>query len=112
MRRDVSLALFTRIAERRFSLHAQRCFRTLVENGKLGLVFSACAEMFLSLSVNPSDRQGFLCMRRDVSLGLVVKKPALRFSLHAQRCFYMGQGNQEMGKVFSACAEMFLSASV
>ena len=107
MRRDVSEYEGTVIAVFAFSLHAQRCFSYHASLKMSPKVFSACAEMFLSMGISFTSTSRFLCMRRDVSLLSGLEEERLKFSLHAQRCF-LSVSTAEMSKsVFSACAEMF-----
>ena len=64
--------------------------------------------MFLAEKILDSARDGFLCMRRDVSGKSTWMGGLLEFSLHAQRCFLRIKGTFCVDDVFSACAEMFL----
>ena len=87
MRRDVSI--FSMIPEptTTFSLHAQRCFPGSLQRDHRSCVFSACAEMFLTLDIVSPTIGSFLCMRRDVSSSILLSIRRGPFSLHAQRCF-------------------------
>ena len=64
--------------------------------------------MFLHRRSRFESDNCFLCMRRDVSEGLVKQLTGGGFSLHAQRCFLSDTVEVDFGSVFSACAEMFL----
>ena len=112
MSRDVSLSLRTCFFGLSFSLHAQRCFSWIGSAGIRREVFSACAEMFLNRTKIFSNIISFLCMRRDVSFTARLLRSMRKFSLHAQRCFPSKYENSQRGRVFSACAEMFLSSLI
>ena len=107
MRRDVSQTQKRRNMDRPFSLHAQRCFQVLYGFLSRYIVFSACAEMFLTFLLIWSLITRFLCMRRDVSILTLQLLRHIRFSLHAQRCFLRRMPMCCCWCVFSACAEMF-----
>ena len=87
MRRDVSYSSWLQQSEPLFSLHAQRCFLSITLVVNMEIVFSACAEMFLSVFSSVRGNSGFLCMRRDVSYVVNPRNLSDMFSLHAQRCF-------------------------
>ena len=87
MRRDVSIKKGSYCQLLPFSLHAQRCFYKKPRRPHRGRVFSACAEMFLSVVASMIGVSGFLCMRRDVSVAIGAVGAVALFSLHAQRCF-------------------------
>ena len=75
-------------------------------------VFSACAEMFLLSMSKWMKAIGFLCVCRDVSRRVHCRTFLKAFSLRVQRCFLGLIDVQKHTWVFSACAEMFLTASV
>ena len=87
MRRDVSSSTTSSIADESFSLHAQRCFLWKIEVILSLTVFSACAEMFLFSWSWRLQEPSILCMRRDVSVSLLILFEIISYSLHAQRCF-------------------------
>ena len=66
--RDVSKWRSADAVRYRFSLRVQRCFWLDVQRGPLGQVFSACAEMFLSMLTALDSKQCFLCVCRDVPI--------------------------------------------
>ena len=108
MRRDVSLGDVSESTDHMFSLHAQRCFWQDLHEGRVGSVFSACAEMFPMILLMERPLLCFLCMRRDVSSSTTSSIADESFSLHAQRCFLWKIEVILSLTVFSACAEMFL----
>ena len=89
LRRDVSLGLDESLDLLAFSLLAQRCFQRIALIIILILVFSACAEMFLTSTGFLLKRGCFLCLRRDVSDMKEGDGGYGAFSLLAQRCFLL-----------------------
>ena len=84
LRRDVS-RLGARIQnEEGFSLLAQRCFWDGNTKNPPAFVFSAYTEMFLPQEVKPMIRQGFFCLRRDVSKVIEFNGSKIMFSLLAE----------------------------
>ena len=107
MRRDVSLSRGLLGNFRSSSLHAQRCFLASRPIKRRVGVFSACAEMFLSIFSKVGGLKRLLCMRRDVSEVRALEELPPVSSLHAQRCFLSPDDFIVTKSVFSACAEMF-----
>ena len=85
----------------------QRCFQGTMGLEDEGVVFSAHAEMFPKTKTHKGSCKGFLCTCRDVSGCCPLDWWVLQFSLHMQRCFYIGERLWKKEEVFSAHAEMF-----
>ena len=85
--RDVSILDEDFAVSRGFSLRVQRCFPFLFFAPLSVSVFSACAEMFLSVRDMALGAGGFLCVCRDVSALTRGRVPRTPFSLRVQRCF-------------------------
>ena len=71
-----------------FSLPTQRCFQDTRGNPLRTFLFSAYAEVFLSLESHVHPGASFLCLRRGVSQGSARHGVGACFSLPTQRCFY------------------------
>ena len=108
LRRGVSITGAWRAAYEDFSLPTQRCFSRQVKRAPKRPLFSAYAEVFLTLPALKSLRRAFLCLRRGVS-GTREPSATLRsFSLPTQRCFFRARLMTEIEPLFSAYAEVFL----
>ena len=95
---------------RSFSLPTQRCFGIFFSNFITAGLFSAYAEVFLYSSVSGRRVEAFLCLRRGVSKAELLASVGMDFSLPTQRCFSTGVISAFGESLFSAYAEVFLSA--
>ena len=89
LRRGVSVAVAPDPPETVFSLPTQRCFPESASDWAEGILFSAYAEVFLSIFPHTSAPSSFLCLRRGVSSTENLKNTKSRFSLPTQRCFQL-----------------------
>ena len=88
LRRGVSLTGSFNPGGLGFSLPTQRCFEKGVLAADLVRLFSAYAEVFLTLGVFWKISKTFLCLRRGVSEGREALPREICFSLPTQRCFF------------------------
>ena len=71
-----------------FSLPTQRCFVQIFHKRPILKLFSAYAEVFLTVGIVFVDLLPFLCLRRGVSGSSLIFSGLSTFSLPTQRCFY------------------------
>ncbi len=91
-----------------FSPRTRRCFRCKGLPPCRGTVFSAYAEVFLTLSALKAERLGFLRVRGGVSSSRIYLFIFPRFSPRTRRCFHNPLRLLFTDTVFSAYAEVFL----
>ena len=87
LRRGVSLFRLASRSAASFSLPTQRCFPEVSKDFLRIQLFSAYAEVFLSLSGGKQRPSSFLCLRRGVSPHRRRDLALVNFSLPTQRCF-------------------------
>ena len=87
LRRGVSKCAREELRREDFSLPTQRCFPRPPHRRRSIRLFSAYAEVFLSLSIILSRFRTFLCLRRGVSDTARDGYVDFDFSLPTQRCF-------------------------
>ena len=107
LRRGVSICRIERRKTGSFSLPTQRCFHDKRALGRKERLFSAYAEVFLSLALAWWVFFSFLCLRRGVSPAYHSRYADLGFSLPTQRCF---RGADRQGQ--AACAFLCLRRGV
>ena len=90
-----------------FSLPTQRCFRQRMPAILPPPLFSAYAEVFLSSARWTTPCLTFLCLRRGVSLIVLLHASAVIFSLPTQWCFHTSYSQPLHQFLFSAYAEVF-----
>ena len=110
LRRGVSYALSSALAEYAFSLPTQRCFPARRPRFRFRHLFSAYAEVFPYGADQARRRHAFLCLRRGVSGISGLCRSAGCFSLPTQRCFYLAASVSTAALLFSAYAEVFPDA--
>ena len=107
LRRGVSFTPFHAPGSAFFSLPTQRCF-SLATMFKLDkLLFSAYAEVFPTKQSAVNATKAFLCLRRGVSVAMVLSGGSADFSLPTQRCFRWPWRRTRPARLFSAYAEVF-----
>ena len=107
LRRGVSYAEEGATLEWVFSLPTQRCFRYEGETRPAPDLFSAYAEVFPSRTARAKRSRSFLCLRRGVSLIVLLHASAVIFSLPTQWCFWVDRFDLRFTVLFSAYAEVF-----
>ena len=95
-----------------FSLPTQRCFRVWNDAADTGWLFSAYAEVFPEGQFVALIDFAFLCLRRGVSESRRHFYRPSSFSLPTQRCFCDRREPAVRRELFSAYAEVFLSAAL
>ena len=95
---------------RAFSLPTQRCFWCRRPHGGGCVLFSAYAEVFPDGQERARPSLAFLCLRRGVSPLSILPNSSKPFSLPTQRCFFLRLSSFQGSYLFSAYAEVFLSA--
>ena len=88
LRRGVSVRRLLQYIARVFSLPTQRCFVQIFHKRPILKLFSAYAEVFLTVGIVFVDLLPFLCLRRGVSGSSLIFSGLSTFSLPTQRCFY------------------------
>ena len=88
LRRGVSFSGAVNTQAQGFSLPTQRCFFQASQLFGRHQLFSAYAEVFLTLGVFWKISKTFLCLRRGVSEGREALPREICFSLPTQRCFF------------------------
>ena len=107
LRRGVSEKEARLYRYRNFSLPTQRCFHQLSKCDEYLILFSAYAEVFPDGQERARPSLAFLCLRRGVSLIVLLHASAVIFSLPTQWCFWVDRFDLRFTVLFSAYAEVF-----
>ena len=95
-----------------FSPRARGCSEVATPADRYLQVFPACAGMFRKCLALPPPFHRFPRVRGDVPLGVLLRCGPRGFSPRARGCSYRLLRGQHRGRVFPACAGMFLRSPV